>query len=582
MRIGIRSSHAYNHLGGGYQALRWHILAFRALGHDVTFYTTNTPSEGALKNWFDNVPIRFYYPGCEKDFDFFINIDHFSQAQPLAKKNAVHTFFPHPNTPPPAEGVEIYSNSAYTARHIQLAWGRKATPMYIPIDSEFYSGDKDKIILHVSRFSEPSEWADKGHRQMIQSFKLITKNLPGWRLVLAGSVDPLQNYYLDELVRLSYGYDIDFMPNLPQKSLVDLLARSSIYWHATGVSLPTIPSAQEHMGIAPIEAQASGCVPIVFNSGGMPEVVVSQKTGLLFDNIMDLPHLTRSLLNDMTSWAQMSQAGQVWARTWADFGEFTQRIDDMLNERPISSTKVFQMSLRHSPNEVTAVIPTYNSPLLQDCLESLKKTASKMHVLIINNGDSPLNLGVDDNVEIIEVGENLGFAKANRLASTLVKTPFVLMLNDDVIADRPGWLEQLLFIMNSDQVGVVGSKLFFRDGRLQFAGGIVDWRREDIGYHRAYGSQDGVLTSIPQEVDFITGACLLCRKELYEIPDELLDGLDFEDTWLCLNAKEKGFKVVYQPASSLVHAEGQTKQRSPDIQEKVERNRDEFKARWMK
>lgn len=582
MRIGIQTSHIYSMYGGGYQAVKWHVLALGKLGHQVTVFTTNIPSKDVLDNWFDKVSLRTYYPGVEKDFDAFLGIDHFSWALPLAKKNYAHLFFPQEQLPPPPPGVKIYSNSAYTARHAVAKWGVPVEPMYIPIDQGFYCANKQGIILHISRFSEPSPFADKGHRQMIQAWKMIQKQLPGWRLVLMGGVDRGNEFYMEELMRLARGYEIEFRPSQSPKALRDLLSVASIYWHATGVSLSNVPSAQEHMGIAPIEAQASGCVPIVYNSGGMPEVVLNRQTGLLFDNIMDLPHVTLDLLNRMRDWSAMSQAGQIWAHEWQDFDAFVGRIDDMLHDRPITPMKPLRMELKYGPDQVTCVIPTFNSALLPKLLDSLKETAPDMKVLIINNGSPLSNLRVDHNVTVYEAGENLGFAGAHKLASGMVTTPFVLMMNDDMLAHNPGWLEQLLLLMNNDTVGVVGPKLLFGNGSLQFAGGIVDWNREDVGSHKNYGGMDGVDVSTPLECDFITGAALLCRRELYNIRDYLLDGLNMEDVDICFMAREKKFKIVYQPASVLTHFEGETKKRTPESQEKVTRNRVEFRKKWMK
>lgn len=579
MNVGIATSHLYS-MGGGYQAVKWHILALRKLGHGVTVYTRNMPSEYILRNWFDGVPLRQYIPHCEKNHDLFINIDHFAQAFPEAKDNIAHVFFPMDSTPPPYEGTRLYSNSAYTARYVQDRWGVSATPLYIPIDNHFHTGRKEKIVLHVSRFSEPSDWADKGQEQMIQAWRMMSKNIPGWKLVLAGSVDPRQESYFSKLIRLGSGYEIDLMPNLSPETLASLFSRASIYWHATGMGRSSIPSAQEHMGITPLEAQASGCVVIAYNSGGIPEVVQANKTGLLFDNAMDLPHLTMNLLNDMYSWSQMSEAAQVWTTQWRDFDAFVKRVDDMINNRPIMPFRPLVLDLKNRPSDVTAVIPTYNSPLLEQCLASLHETAHDMKVLVINNGEQLSNLTLDHNVRVHEAGTNLGFAGAHRLAAGMVDTPFVLMLNDDVIATHDNWLEQLLFVMNADKVGVVGPKLLFPDGRLQFAGGIVDWNRPDIGYHRAYGQVDGVEYSTAETMDFITGAALLCRTHLYQMPDELLQGFNYEDTWLCSTARSNGYQVVYQPASVMTHYEGETKARSPEMTDKVNLNREAFVKRW--
>jgi GT2 family glycosyltransferase/glycosyltransferase involved in cell wall biosynthesis len=579
MKIGIATSHLYG-MGGGFQAVKWHILALKKLGHNVTVYTRNTVSQGILQNWFDGVALRQYAPGCEKEYDAFINIDHFAQALPLAKLNLAHVFFPMESTPPPPPETKLYSNSVYTARYVNRFWRREAEVMYIPIDNHFYMREKEKIILHVSRFTKSTVWADKGHRQMIQVFKSIARKMPEWKFVIAGSVDQYMDIYVAELARMCSDYNIDLMPNQSNQSLADLYARSAIYWHATGVEKSNIPSAQEHMGITPMEAQASGCVPIAYNSGGIPEIIVDKQTGILFENIADLGDITMALSGNLVAWSQLSQGGQVWMKTRRDFDAFAGRIDDMLNERPIAPIPPLQMDLNNSPADVTIVIPTYNSPLLQQCINSLRATAPTASVLIVNNGDPLTNLEVYDKVGVFEVGQNLGFAGAHRLASQVVRSKLVLLLNDDIVADRGGWLEQLLYVMNNEEVGVVGPKLYFPDGRLQFAGGLIDFNRIDIGYHRAYGQPDSLAYSTPIETDFVTGAALLCRAEFYKMPDYLMEGLNMEDVDICLTARAQGKKVIYQPASSLVHFEGETKRRTSEALEKVDHNRAEFRKRW--
>jgi GT2 family glycosyltransferase len=214
-------------------------------------------------------------------------------------------------------------------------------------------------------------------------------------------------------------------------------------------------------------------------------------------------------------------------------------------------------------------------------LKSINETAPNMKVVVINNGDS-LTYSVPENVGVYDTGRNLGFAGAHKFAKDLVTTKFTLLLNDDMLAPNQGWLEQMLLMMNNPQVGVVGPKLLFGNGSLQFAGGVVDWNRPDIGFHRNYGGQDGVETSTPIEVDFITGACLLCKTELYEIDDRFVGGLDAEDVDLCFTAKQKGYRIVYQPSSVLYHFEGQTKQRTAESQEKSSRNKKLFTEKWRK
>jgi len=583
LKIGVMTSHLYG-LGGGFRAVWWHVLALLELGNSVVVLTRNRPHPIILNNWLDHVPLRWYVEGCERDFDCVINIDHFVWAQPLAKDNIAHIFFPMREEQPPPENVRLYSNSEYTRQYIEYRWGRKAQTLYIPIKGKkalYPSPEKDRLILHVSRFSEPSAWADKGHRQMIQVFRMYQSALSRYRLIMAGGLDPQQENYLDELMVTASGLPIDFLVNLPDSDLAELYRKAAFYWHCTGISVPAIPSAQEHLGLAPLEAQACGAVPIVFRSGGMPEVVRDGVTGALFDDARQMGQLTANIANNLSLWSTLSQHAVRWAESWQDFDSFVIRVACMLAGSDIPPLPSYVGRLRHKPEQVTAVIPTYNNQdMLGRCLESLSATVPDMNVITINNGDSISLPPLQDNWKLIDAGNNLGFAGAHRLAETLVETPLVLLLNDDVEAQSRGWLELLLFELNDPLVGVVGPKLTFPYGNLQHAGGLIDWNREDIGFHRWYGQNDHLNANLRCEVDFVTGACMLLRKELYHIEDYLLDLINMEDAEICMNARQRGYKVVYQPASSLVHHEGNTKRRLQNTGDKITTARAKFKEKW--
>ena len=581
MRIGLATMNLYN-LGGGYSAVFWHLVAMRDLGHDVTCITKNKPHPVILNNWISGIPIRGYSAGMEQDFDVVINVDHMNWSLPLAKHlNLAHVFFPGERPPP--DNVKLYANSKYTAEHVRYKWGRECETLYIPIKQGFYESQKENMILHVSRITEPTWWADKGHRQMIQVFRMYANELTpnGWRMVFAGALDPDQDSYLQELYVTGAGLPIEFVHNPTDQQLFDLYAKAAVYWHATGVSLPTIPSAQEHLGLTPLEASASGCVPIVYRSGGMPEVVQEGQTGLLFDDVRELGQFTMQLALDWSAWSYLSQKGKRWAAAWQDYPAFMMRVDAMLKGDPIPELPFAPDKLKFRPEDVTVLIPTLDSPTLEACLKALKETAPNIRVIVLNNGND-LPEWWSQYPEWTEVlfGENRGFAGALKSAEDMLETPLVLVFNDDVVAKRAGWLEALLFELNSQDVGVVGPKLLFQDGSLQHAGGAIDWNRQDVGYHRWYTQPDHVAANQRAEVPFVTGAAMLLRRELFHVEDYLLDGLNMEDTDMCLRAKQKGYQTIYQPVSDLFHLESSTKVRLPESEDKIRLNRGRFIDKW--
>ena len=53
---------------------------------------------------------------------------------------------------------------------------------------------------------------------------------------------------------------------------------------------------------------SAGCVPVVINSGGQPEIVQHGMSGFLFDTSVELIDCTIKLIRDEALWKKMSQA----------------------------------------------------------------------------------------------------------------------------------------------------------------------------------------------------------------------------------------------------------------------------------
>lgn len=206
-----------------------------------------------------------------------------------------------------AEGLDDYdlflANSHFTRYWIDRYWDKEATILYPPVDvEEFKPGKKEKIILNVGRFfvgghSKRQDVLLSAFKQMVDEKQIDN----AWELHFVGGVAGGQDHsdYLKDLKEKASGYPVHFHLFASFEELKDLYSRAKIYWHATGYGADEKkePIKLEHFGITPIEAMAAGDVPLVYDAGGLKEVV-DKKSGYRWKSISELKKLTVQIIND--------------------------------------------------------------------------------------------------------------------------------------------------------------------------------------------------------------------------------------------------------------------------------------------
>lgn len=195
---------------------------------------------------------------------------------------------------------QVIVNSNFTKETIDRSFKVKSLVVYPPVQANsFHFGRKKKVIAAVGRFSQ--HFMAKKQEVLIEVFKKLCQGgLREWKLRLVGGVLLGDKGYLESLRKSALGYPIEFLTNLPFSQLVEILAEASIFWHAAGYGENTRehPERMEHFGIAPLEAQASGCIPLVFAGGGLVEIVEDGKNGFLWKTKEELGTKTRKLTQE--------------------------------------------------------------------------------------------------------------------------------------------------------------------------------------------------------------------------------------------------------------------------------------------
>ncbi|MDA7585508.1 glycosyltransferase [Luminiphilus sp.] len=230
---------------------------------------------------------------------------------------------------------------------------------------------------------------------------------------------------------------------------------------------------------------------------------------------------------------------------------------------PIPADEVLAFPESDQP-KVSILIPVYNEWVITHrCLWSiLQYTEGEYEVIIADDCSTDETANIANyvtGVTVVRQEENQRFLKNCNRAAEKARGDFLLLLNNDSTVTE-SWLAPLLKLFESSDVGIVGPKLLFPSGKLQEAGGII-WD-DASGWN--YGRADD--PSRPQynyvrEADYVSGAALMIRRSLWrELGgfDETFVPAYYEDTDLCFSVRAAGYKVLYQPASAVVHYEGMT------------------------
>ena len=179
-------------------------------------------------------------------------------------------------------------------------------------------------------------------------------------------------------------------------------------------------------------------------------------------------------------------------------------------------------------------------------------------------------------VQVLEPGQNLGFAAGNNLGFAHARGRYMVMLNNDTRV-RPGWLAALVAAVESDdRVGAVTSKLLFLDppGVIQNAGLLV--LTDGSGGDRGFKETDTGQFDLREEVFGACGAGALYRRQMLDD----VGGLDptffmyYEDADLSWRMRLAGWKVLYEPTAVIDHVHaGSSGEWSPFFTFHVDRNR---------
>ena len=260
-----------------------------------------------------------------------------------------------------------------------------------------------------------------------------------------------------------------------------------------------------------------------------------------------------------------------------DFRYRTEGIEEMHLEIPglyklheysrIEDYKKLEFKEYDNPT-VSIVIPVYNQfGYTYNCLRSILERSGDVtyEVIIADDVSNDLTKKITEvanGIKVVRNSKNQRFLKNCNNAAKHARGKYILFLNNDTQVQKD-WLKPLVDLIESDErIGMVGSKLIYSDGTLQEAGGII-WA-DAPGHAWNYGNgqnPDKPEFNYVKEVDYISGAAIMIRRNIWEEVggfDEYFAPAYCEDSDLAFMLRSKGYKVMYQPLSVVVHFEGKS------------------------
>lgn len=237
-------------------------------------------------------------------------------------------------------------------------------------------------------------------------------------------------------------------------------------------------------------------------------------------------------------------------------------------------------------NEVSVIVVNHNAGvLLEPCVRQALLQARE--VIVVDNASSDGSvshiqeaLGCESRLQLTLNAKNLGFSAACNMGATLASGRYLLFLNPDCMIE-PGALGKMVAaLLHDPQAGMVGGFLANPDGSEQ-AGGRravpTPWRsfvrafglsRFRERWPRLFTSYDlcaQPLPSEPVEVEAVSGACMLVRREAFDDVGQLDEGyfMHCEDLDWCMRFRQRNWKVYFVPGARAIHHLGSCSRHRP-------------------
>ncbi len=249
---------------------------------------------------------------------------------------------------------------------------------------------------------------------------------------------------------------------------------------------------------------------------------------------------------------------------------------------------------------VSIIVPTKDrAKVLDVCISGIlyKTDYPNLELIIIDHESKEAEtkhlfekLKKDPRVRIIRYTGEFNYSAMNNLAVEVSAGKLIALVNNDIEIISSHWLKELVSHAVRPEVGAVGAKLKYRDGRIQHAGIVIGLGGfAGHAFYLSPTSNPGYFgqAMLTRGVSAVTAACLVVRKSVYQE----VGGLDaknlpvaFNDVDFCLKVQAKGYRNVWTPFAELIHHESLSRgaEDTPAKKARFNREADYMSAKWSR
>ena len=419
---------------------------------------------------------------------------------------------------------------------------------------EQFKIDQEQILVGtVARFS-----FQKGHQFSVEAIPRILESCPQARFIYVGE-GPTQAKVEARVRQLGLESFVTFTG--AREDIADILSALDIF---------LLTSLYEGLPLSILEAMAIGLPVIATEVSGTPEAVKDQYNGLLIqpENSEAVAAAVTKLIKSSAARSRMGRNGLSLVNRQFDKNYMIKQVENFyedlvsIDQKPNFNAK----EDRSRPICASLIVLTWNKKeILKESLDALIEAVNRdggnHEIMLVDNGSTD---GTQDfvrihypQIRIIELEKNYRFCRANNIGVKLARNEIVVLLNNDVIV-RPDFIAPLLRGFEESDVFAVTSQIFnYGPSKVrQETGktfGMMMFGSMHVGHTEP--------SNIDEKREYVPafyghgGSSAFSREKFLKLGgfSEIYYPAYVEDTDLSYRAWKAGFRVLFCPASQVVH-----------------------------